>query len=261
MKLIDTIDKVRVSFYKDKSPYIQLYRILGFYPHDISLYREALRHRSCVGGKSDKQSNERLEFLGDAVLGAVVAQIVYQRYQNRQEGFLTTLRSKLVKRETLNRLAVEIGLDKLVIHSDFVHVAHNNYINGNAFEAFVGAIYLDRGYEYCVRFMEEQIFTHYINIDQACRREENYKSKLIEWCQKYQCQFEFVVVDERMESGNTPKFVSEVTIEGVVCGKGVGYSKKESHQQAAQCAYDKVKNNISFVNNLFDLRNQRVSNA
>ncbi len=92
MKLIDTIDKVRVSFYKDKSPYIQLYRILGFYPHDISLYREALRHRSCVGGKSDKQSNERLEFLGDAVLGAVVAQIVYQRYQNRQEGFLTTLR-------------------------------------------------------------------------------------------------------------------------------------------------------------------------
>jgi len=164
-----------------------------------------------------------------------------------------------VKRETLNELAVKIGLDKLVIHSERMVATHNNYMNGNAFEAFIGAIYMDRGYEYCMYFLKERILQNFIDIDRMSTKEENYKSKIIEWCQHYQCQFDFVVTDEKMESGNAPKFFSEVRVEDVVCGKGTGYSKKESHQQAAQQAYRKVQSDVKFVNMLIDRRNQRIN--
>ena len=261
LSIENTIDRVRLLLRKDKEPYLRLYNIMGFYPHDLSLYRVALMHRSTTSTnrKMRHVNNERLEFLGDAILGAVVADIVYDRYKKQQEGFLTTLRSKIVKRETLNELAVKIGLDKLVIHSERMIAAHNNYMNGNAFEAFIGAIYMDRGYEYCMYFMKERILQDFIDIDRMSNKEENYKSKIIEWCQHYQCQFDFVVTDEKMESGNAPKFFSEVHIEDVVCGKGTGYSKKESHQQAAQQAYRKVQSDVKFVNMLIDRRNQRIN--
>ena len=131
---------------------MQLKSILGFLPHNITLYQTALMHKSLtLHEKGAKHiNNERLEYLGDAMLGAVVADILYQRYPNKQEGFLTTLRSKLVRRDTLNKLAVQIGLDKLVLYSGRATSAHNSYMNGNAFEAFFGAIYLDRGYDYCM---------------------------------------------------------------------------------------------------------------
>jgi len=234
---------------------------MGFYPHDLSLYRVALMHRSTTSTNRQMRhiNNERLEFLGDAILGAVVADIVYDRYRNQQEGFLTTLRSKIVKRETLNELAVKIGLDKLVIHSDRMIAAHNNYMNGNAFEAFMGAMYLDRGYDYCMFFIKERILGRYIDIDKMSHKEENYKSKIIEWCQHYQCQFDFVITAEKVESGNTPKFYAEVRVEDVVCGKGTGYSKKESHQNAAQQAFKKVQSDVKFVNSIMDKRNQRIN--
>jgi ribonuclease-3 len=218
-------------------------------------------HRSTTSTNRQMRhiNNERLEFLGDAILGAVVADIVYDRYRNQQEGFLTTLRSKIVKRETLNELAVKIGLDRLVIHSDRLASSHNNYMNGNAFEAFMGAIYLDRGYDYCMYFVKERILEEYINIDKMSQKEENYKSKIIEWCQHYQCQFDFVITNEKMEAGNAPKFYAEVVIENVPCGKGVGYSKKESHQNAAQQAFMKVQSDVKFVNSIMDLRNQRIN--
>lgn len=260
-QISDNIDKIRLFFRRDKEPFLRLYNILGFYPHNTDIYHVALMHRSCRndGGRRTKHiNNERLEFLGDALLSAVVADVLYARYQNQQEGFLTTLRSKIVKRETLNELAVQIGLDKLVMHSDHVNSSHNSYMNGNAFEAFFAAIYLDRGYDYCMRFMKEQIFAKYIDIEKMSRKEENYKSKLIEWCQHYQCQFDFVVTNEKIEGGNAPKFYSEVRIEGVVCGNGTGYSKKESHQDAAEAAYKKVSSNVGFVNKLIEIRNARV---
>jgi ribonuclease-3 len=234
---------------------------MGFYPHDLSLYRVALMHRSTTSNNRQMRhiNNERLEFLGDAILGAVVTDIVYERYKNQQEGFLTTLRSKIVKRETLNDLAVKIGLDKLLIHSDRLISSHNNYMNGNAFEAFMGAIYLDRGYDYCMYFIKERILTRYINIDKMSQKEENYKSKIIEWCQHYQCQFDFVITNEKMEAGNAPKFYAEVMVENVSCGKGSGYSKKESHQNAAQQAFKKVQSDVSFVNSIMERRNQRIN--
>lgn len=263
-KTIDQcIDKIRLLFRKDKEPFLKLYDIMGFYPHNIGIYNVALIHRSCRNRTDVKQqknlNNERLEFLGDALLSAVVADILYQRFKGQQEGFLTTLRSKIVKRETLNELAVNIGLDKLVKHSDHMGNAHNNNMNGNAFEAFLAAIYLDRGYDYCMAFMKDRIFAKYIDIDQMSKKEENYKSKLIEWCQLYQCAFDFVITNQKLEGGNAPKFYSEARIEGVVCGKGCGYSKKESHQQAAQSAYKKVKSNVGFVNQLIEIRNNRVN--
>ena len=261
LSIENAIDHVRLLLRKDKEPYLRLYSIMGFYPHDLSLYRVALMHRSTTSTNRQMRhiNNERLEFLGDAILGAVVADIVYERYKDQQEGFLTTLRSKIVKRETLNDLAVKIGLDKLVIHSDRIASSHNNYMNGNAFEAFIGAIYLDRGYDFCMSFIKERILQYYINIDKMSQKEENYKSKIIEWCQRYQCQFDFVITNEKMEAGNAPKFYAEVVIEGLTCGKGTGYSKKESHQNASHQAFKKVQSDVYFVNSIMDRRNQRIN--
>ena len=261
LSIENAIDHVRLLLRKDKEPYLRLYSIMGFYPHDLSLYRVALMHRSTTSTNRQMRhiNNERLEFLGDAILGAVVADIVYERYKDQQEGFLTTLRSKIVKRETLNDLAVKIGLDKLVIHSDRIASSHNNYMNGNAFEAFIGAIYLDRGYDFCMSFIKERILQYYINIDKMSQKEENYKSKIIEWCQRYQCQFDFVITNEKMEAGNAPKFYAEVMIEGLTCGKGTGYSKKESHQNASHQAFKKVQSDVNFVNSIMDRRNQRIN--
>lgn len=261
LSIENAIDHVRLLLRKDKEPYLRLYNIMGFYPHDLSLYRVALMHRSTTSTNRQMRhiNNERLEFLGDAILGAVVADIVYERYKNQQEGFLTTLRSKIVKRETLNDLAVKIGLDKLLIHSDRLVSSHNNYMNGNAFEAFMGAMYLDRGYDFCMYFIRERILGRYINIDKMSQKEENYKSKIIEWCQHYQCQFDFVITNEKMEAGNAPKFYAEVIVENVSCGKGSGYSKKESHQNAAQQAFKKVQSDVNFVNSIMERRNQRIN--
>lgn len=254
------IDKIRLFFRKEKEPFLRLHDILGFYPRHIEIYQLALRHKSCASHINGHHvNNERLEFLGDAVLGAIVADILYRHYKDKQEGYLTTLRSKLVRRDTLNKLAVQIGLDKLVLHSGHVVSSHNSYINGNAFEAFLGAIYIDRGYVYCMKFMEERIFHSYINIEHVANKEENFKSKFIEWCQKHQFVFQFITIGEKYESNNsTPIFCSKVEAEGVICGTGEGYSKKESHQNAAREAVTRIRKDTYFVKNLLSLRDNRI---
>lgn len=254
-----TVDRIRLFFRKEKEPFLQLYRILGFYPHNLSLYKEALLHKSCSQHTSNKSclNNERLEFLGDAVLSAVVADILYEHYNNKQEGFLTTLRSKLVRREMLNKLAVQIGLDKFIQHIGPVTSAHNSYMSGNAFEAFLGAIYLDRGYDYCMLFMQEQVFKRHVDIEKVAATEENFKSRLIEWCQKYQLKFVFDTKNSSENNGHTPVFKSKVLIEEVDCGSGRGYSKKESQQKAAKEAMRKIKKDMAFVNSLIDAKKQR----
>lgn len=210
-------------------------------------------HKSCQRtNDSGKNScdNERLEYLGDAILGAVVSDMLYRRYTNKREGFLTTLRSKLVRRATLNKLAVQIGLNKFVKHVGPVTSAHNSYMNGNAFEAFVGAIYLDRGYSYCVRFLRNKIFEEYIDIEKIASMEVNFKSRLIEWCQKRQLNFAFETEEEVTEGHHVPKFRTVVKVEGVDCGEGVGYSKKESQQKAAKVSMNKMLKNPAFVDSL-----------
>ena len=245
--LRNQIDKIRLLFRKDKESYFCFYKILGFYPRNIQLYQQALLHKSTSirSEKGRPLNNERLEFLGDAILDAIVGDIVYKHFEGRREGFLTNTRSKIVQRETLNKLAVEIGLDKLVKYSTRSS-SHNSYMYGNAFEAFIGAIYLDQGYERCKRFMEEKIFKNYIDLDKMSRKEVNFKSKLIEWSQKSKVEVSFELIEQFLDEGYNPMFHTEIRIEGISAGKGTGYSKKESQQNAAQAALKKIKNDASF---------------
>lgn len=241
--LRNQIDKIRLLFRKDRESYLCFYRILGFIPRDISLYRQALLHKS-TSLKTEKGSpinNERLEFLGDAILDAIVADLLYKHFEGRKEGFLTNTRSKIVQRETLNKLAVEIGLDKLVKYTTRPSV-HNSYMYGNAFEAFVGAIYLDQGYKRCKEFMEKKIFRQYIDLDTMSRKEVNFKSKLIEWSQKHKVEVSFELINQFQDKDNSPMFHTEVRIEGLTAGTGKGYSKKESQQNAARMALKKMGN-------------------
>ena len=245
--LRNSIDKIRLLFCKDKESYLRFYRILGFYPRHIQLYKQALVHKS-IAMRSKRGyllNNERLEFLGDAILDAVIADIVYQRFKGKREGFLTNTRSKIVQRESLNKLAVEIGLDKLIQYTPRSS-SHNSYMCGNAFEAFIGAIYLDQGYKRCKQFVEKQIINKYIDLEKISRKEMNFKSKLIEWSQKYKIEVSFELIEQFNDKEGNPMFQTEVRIEGISIGTGTGYSKKESQQNAAQIAFQKISRDNSF---------------
>ena len=246
------IDSIRLLFRKDKESYLCFYRMLGFYPHDIRFYEQALLHKSS-SVKSDQGrllNNERLEFLGDAILDAVVGDIVYQKFEGKREGFLTSTRSKIVSRESLNHVAEQIGLSKL-IKFNIRHSSHNSYMGGNAFEALVGAIYLDRGYAYCKYFMERRIIGQYIDLKKVSRKEVNFKSKLIEWTQKNKVSIQFELLNQSLDEFNSPIFETEVLIEGIHACKGKGYSKKESQQIAAHETLNKIKKDSAFVESLF----------
>lgn len=240
--LRNKINKIRLLFRKDKESYLCFYRILGFYPDNINLYHQALLHKSTSirSEKGRPLNNERLEFLGDAILDAVVGDIVYKRFEGKREGFLTNTRSKIVQRETLNKLALEIGLDKLIKFSARSS-SHNSYMLGNAFEALIGAIYLDQGYEVCKKFVEQQIINRYIDLDKVSRKEVNFKSKLIEWSQKNKMEVSFELIEQFLDQDSNPVFQTEVRIKGIPAGTGAGYSKKESQQNAAKMAIKKIK--------------------
>ena len=252
------IDRIRLLFRKDKESYVCFYRMLGFYPHDIRYYEQALLHRSS-SVKSDQGrllNNERLEFLGDAILDAVVGDIVYQKFEGKREGFLTNTRSKIVSRESLNHVAEQIGLSKLIKFS-IRHASHNSYMGGNAFEALIGAIYLDRGYAYCQDFMEHRIIGPYINLNKISRKEVNFKSKFIEWAQKNKVEISFDLISQTLDEFNSPVFVSEILIEGIHACKGKGYSKKESQQVAAHETLNKIKKDSAFVESVLAAKAKR----
>jgi ribonuclease-3 len=246
--LRNQIDKIRLLFRKERKSYFCFYRMLGFYPRHIELYEQALLHKSTSLRSEHGRpiNNERLEFLGDAILNAIVGDIVYKHFEGKGEGLLTDTRSKIVQRETLNKLAVEIGLDKLIKYSARSS-SHNSYMYGNAFEAFIGAIYLDQGYRRCKKFLEKRIIEKYIDLDRLSRKEVNFKSKLIEWCQKNKVKVSFELIEQTLDEKSNPVFQTEVRIEGVTIGDGAGYSKKESQQNAAKTSLKKIKSNREFV--------------
>ena len=226
-------NRVRLLRLRSKEPYSVYYKILGFIPKDLGIYEQALLHRS-ASTKTEKGkwvNNERLEFLGDAVLDTVVADIVFRKFENKKEGFLTNTRSKIVQRETLNKLAVELGLDKLVV-SATKGSSHNNYMYGNAFEAFVGAIYLDQGYEVCKSFIEKRVIDRYLDLGRIARKEVNFKSKLIEWSQKNKADLKFDLIESFLDNENNPVFQTQVILCGIKAGIGTGYSKKESDRKS-----------------------------
>lgn len=225
-------------------------------PDDVSIYEQAFLHRSS-SIKTDKGkwiNNERLEFLGDAVLDAVVADVVFHKFETKKEGFLTNTRSKIVQRETLNKLALELGLDKLVISSTRSS-SHNNYMYGNAFEAFIGAIYVDQGYDACKKFIEERVIAPYIDLVKISRKEVNFKSKLIEWSQKNKVKIDFDLIESFTDGENNPVFQTQVMVCGIAAGIGTGYSKKESQQNAAKAALKKIQTDSDFQKNIEEARN------
>jgi ribonuclease-3 len=186
-----------------------------------------------------------LEFLGDAVLDAIVAAILYDHFKHRKEGFLTNTRSKIVKRDSLNHIATELGLDKMVICSA-KPVTHNNHLYGNALEALIGAIYLDQGYEKCVQFVKHKIIDKYINLEEVAKKEINFKSVILEWCQKHKVEVSFNLIESFVDNDGNPVFQTEIVIAGRQIGVGIGFSKKESHQKAAQMAVKKIRTDKEF---------------
>lgn len=257
--LTDLIDRIKLPFRKDRELCASLQRIIGFYPHDISLYKLALMHKSMFrrNEKGRPVNNERLEFLGDAILDAAAGDIVYRHFPGKREGFLTNTRSKLVQRETLNKLAQEMGLSQLIL-SNGRGQSHNSYMGGNAFEALVGAIYLDRGYNACMRFMQQRVLREMINLDKVAYKEVNFKSKLIEWGQKNRVNLDFKLISQDKDKTGSPVFKYAVLIEGLDGESGSGYSKKESQQLAAKLTLARLRREPQFIDAVFAAKTNRT---
>ena len=239
--------KVRLLFHLEKDPYFRFfYSLLGFVPKNLSLYKLALRHRSNQSehncGNALSNNNERLEFLGDAILEAVVTDVLYHHFPNKMEGFLSNTRAKIVQRETMNKIALEMGLGRFLSVSQNVAASSTN-VYGNALEAVIGAIYLDQGYKTTICFIKNRLFKSYINLSEVAGEEFNFKSHLIEWGQKKKIGVSFSSIDITEAIGKTPEFKTEVIIGGKVAGTGTGGTKKESQQRAAEVAIEKIKTN------------------
>ena len=231
------------SFYKlyfsPQRKYVKVLKnLLGFVPGNLSLYRMAFRHKSVAQNvkKGVKNSNERLEFLGDAVLGCVVAEVLFKLYPYEDEGFLTELRSKIVNRANLNQLARKLGFEKIIeFDNRLLNSSRQGSLLGDAFEALVGAVYLDKGYNFTKSFLVNHIIKSHVDIHQLEQTETNFKSKLIEWCQRHGKDISFDLVGNQ-DGENSKLFSVQVIIEGEVMGTGKEYSKKNAEKLAAEKA-------------------------
>ena len=231
---------VRYHFSRDKILYQAIKNIFGFYPGNIFLYKLAFLHKSVGTETSDgsKVNNERLEFLGDAVLDAVIADYLFKTFPVKDEGFLTEMRSKIVSRVSLNKLAQRLGLDMLI---QLVANSTNVYrsCQGDAFEALIGAIYLDKGFRFTRQILLDRVITHFFNIDDLVNQEVNFKSRVIEWSQKEKKQISFVVADE-IGSGYRKQYVVDILLDGETLAQGRDYSIKGAEQSAAEKAWNKL---------------------
>jgi ribonuclease-3 len=216
-----------------------LKNMLGFVPSNLNLYRMAFRHRSVAISLKNgtKSSNERLEFLGDAILGSVVAEMLFKRYPYKNEGFLTEMRSKIVSRVNLNQLALKLGFNELIEY-DAKTINYGNKqssLLGDAFEAFIGAVYLDKGYTFTKDLILNRIIQDHVDVHQLELTETNFKSKLIEWCQREGKEFAFEpLVNEDDESEKL--FSIQALVDGEVVGLGRDFNKKNAEKMAAEKA-------------------------
>jgi ribonuclease III len=217
--------------------------IFGFRPENIFLYDLAFRHKSASieRTKGIKYNNERLEYLGDAILSAVVADFLFKKYPNRNEGFLTEIRSRIVSREHLNTLAVKLGLPKLIKFSFDQNVYRS--INGDTFEAFIGALYVDKGYKFTKRIVINRILKYHVDVDEIVNNDQNFKSRLIEWAQKEKKQLEFIVVN-KTGVGFKKQYEVEVVIDRIPIARGMDFSIKKAEQNAAAKAFEALSNTI-----------------
>lgn len=225
---------LRRNFGRDRAYYRIVDDLFGFIPHNVELYKLALIHKSASLVLEDGRAinNERLEYLGDAVIEAVTSDYLFIEYPERDEGFMTQLRSKIVSRQSLNALAVRLGLDRHVISNAGAGIAQK-HIFGDAFEAMMGAIYLDQGYDFVNRLLINRIYYSYLNLDELTTSETDFKSRLIEWGQKNRHRVVFQTETEKGSSSNHPVFYSKVLVDDMEVGHGAGDSKKEAEQHAA----------------------------
>jgi ribonuclease-3 len=215
-----------------------LKNLLGFVPGNLSLYRLAFRHKSVAQNvkKGVKNSNERLEFLGDAVLGSVVAEVLFKLYPYEDEGFLTELRSKIVSRVNLNQLARKLGFEQLIQYdSRVLNSSRQGSLLGDAFEALIGAVYLDKGYNFTRHFLVNHIIKSHIDIHKLEQTETNFKSKLIEWCQRHSKDISFDLVDNG-DGESLKLFTVQASVDGEIMGLGKEFSKKNAEKLAAEKA-------------------------
>lgn len=225
-------------FSSDKEIIIQLEHLLGFTPDHVAYYKMALMHRSRPEDVTD--NNERLEFLGDAILGAIIAEYLFKKYPYQPEGYLTELRSRIVRRETMNNVALRMGLNKLVTYNQNDRGLSRSHIFGNALEALIGAVYLDQGFIKTRKFILNQLVKTYIDLDEMESTDTNYKNQLLSWAQKSGHTLSFDTVDEKIE--NTRKlFTVGIVLNGDVIATGTGYNKKDAGQVAALNALKQLK--------------------
>ena len=277
--ILNLFDRMKLPFRKNKEFLSALYDILGFYPHNIEIYRIAFSHKSLSyrrdadskkSGKDRKANNrdrkqrsentskplnnERLEYLGDAVLETIVSDILFHHFPHKREGFLTSTRSKIVQREALNRLAADMGLEKLILAAQGTRMSHTN-IGGNAFEALMGAIYLDRGFKTCQWFINNRVIGRYVDLDNVAQKEVNFKSKLLEWSQKNRININFKDSACDGEKG----FRTVISIEGITIARGSGRSKKESQQEASKEALTRMRREPATYDSIFRAKEKRTA--
>jgi ribonuclease-3 len=251
-------ERIRLFKIKNKEPYLSLYQILGFYPEDPELYEQAFIHSSIRSTQEGRRiNNERLEFLGDAIISAIISDIVYKRFPNKREGFLTNTRAKIVQRESLNKIALELGIDKK-INSKKYALIHNKYMWGNALEALIGAVYLDKGYSFTCEFIE-RIVEKYLKLDKIATKEVNFKSRLLEWGQKNRLLVEFELIETFTDDEGAPVFQTSVTLEGMPLAVGIGNTKKESQQISARTVLRKLKKDKDVIKLVEHLKNKKLS--
>jgi ribonuclease III len=236
---VDLIRRLyNLYFSKDRAFAAQLKPILGFTPARLSLFKTAFYHKSMTNETPGKATNERLEFLGDAILSTVVAEYLFKKYPNKDEGFLTKMRSKIVKRHTLNEIADNLGLD--VILSEYSLGKMSSSMLGNAFEALIGAIYIEFGYEKTKNYIIKNILMRYLDIVELETKDDNHKSQLLEWCQKNGKEINFTTL-AKFKLDKRDCFKVAVVIDGVEMATSEDFNKKSAEQAAANKTMEKLK--------------------
>ena len=229
---------LRIYFSPDKTFHDSLRNILGFYAGNIALYKLAFRHSSAAQmiKKGVKDSNERLEFLGDSIIGTVVADYLFKKFPFKDEGFLTKMRSKMVSRAQHNQVAKNLGLNKFIeVNNDRFKTAQPSSISGDAYEALIGAIYLDKGYKVAQTFILTRIINVHIDMDEVETKEIDFKSKFIEWVQKEKKEFRFEVVNDAGTAADK-QFIIQLIVENETVGTAQHFSKKRAEQMVSEQA-------------------------
>lgn len=235
MRLFASVIRRRKASDKELKEAIK--NLFGYQAGNVALYRLAFRHKSAVSASDQEgcHNNERLEYLGDAVLGSIVADFLFKKFPYKDEGFLTEMRSRIVSRSHLNQLSRKLGIDRLVQTSKENNIAASSIL-GDAFEALVGAIYLDKGYRFTQKIIVEKIFQTHVDLDALFQTEMNFKSKVIEWAQKERKNIEFLLARESENGKKGKLYYIHLFVGGRLLGEGCDQSIKKAEQHAARKA-------------------------